>query len=117
MVAFPIPSALAMLNGITDKASSGRIRSSVDAGPPLQRQRYTARSRALGVPCALTQAERATFDAFEINDLENGTLPFDWIDPVTGSTVSMRLTDDVAWTFVAGENPMWTATLPLEIMP
>lgn len=118
MADFPIPSKLAMLTGITDKTISGRIRSTVDAGPPLQRQRYTVGQRQIGVPAVFTSDERATLDAWIASDLQSGTLPFNWIDPVTMLTVSMRFTDDLDYTGNnGGDAQTWSVTMPIEIMP
>lgn len=121
MVDFPIPSALAMLSGIGDKKMGGKIRTTVDVGPAIQRRRYTATVRKITVPCILTNAERITFEAFYDDDILSGTLAFNWIDPLNGTTVSMRFADDDGgpdWTQVnGGDVTQWSATLNLEILP
>lgn len=108
------------LSGVTDQRGSTKIRSNVDVGPAIQRRRYTSAVRAIGAPVRFTADERDIFDAFYANDLEEGTLSFDWVDPVTGTTVSMRFATEDGPQFTGSEGgnvQAWTATLALEILP
>jgi hypothetical protein len=120
MVDWPITLPASYLSGISDKKGPQRIRSAVDVGPPIVRKRYTAAVRNVALPIVLTNAERAIFDAWYDTDLEGGTLPFNWTDPVSGSTVSYRFAMDDApdWQgSQGGEFKRWNATLQVEILP
>ena len=117
------PSSLAnvlRLTGITDQRGKTKIRSEVDSGPALVRRRYRSAVRNISIPVTLTNAERVLFDAFYITDLVEGTLSFNWSDPVSGSTVAMRFRGEDAPAFTSkegGNQKTWQATLELEILP
>ncbi len=101
--------------GVTEKRQDASIRSSMDTGAPKKRRRFTAAVREITIPIVLTQAERVTFDTFYITTLEEGSLSFDWIDPVDGtSTISYRFVKPPSMTKKGGE---WKATLSLEVLP
>lgn len=108
------------LSGISDKRGSTRIRSSVDVGPALVRNRYTAAVRDVNVSIRLTPAQREIFDKWYETDLNNGTLRFNWVDPVNGDTVEYRFRNDDApmWNGDGGGDVQyWLTTLELEILP
>lgn len=123
MVDWPATLPQVKLLGMTDTRVSAKLRSSVDAGPALVRRRYTAAVRNVDIPITLTNTERVIFDAFYIDDLEEGSLSFVWTDPVTGDAATFRFrTDDGPQfqTAVGGEDDgikRWDATLALEILP
>jgi hypothetical protein len=62
----------------------------MDAGPPKARRRFTAGFRMVGGSLALTHAQRATLDAFFLDTLEGGALPFDWVHPITSEPATFR---------------------------
>lgn len=120
MVDWPSGCPQFKLTGIKDKRGPTKLRSSVDVGPALVRRRYTAAVRNLDVPMTFTNAERVVMDAFYIDDLDEGTLRFNWTDPVDGSTLAMRFreNDGIDWQAVeGGDGKRWNATLTLEILP
>lgn len=109
-----------MFSGLNDQRRSAKVRSNVEVGPALQRRRYTTAVRNVNVPMNLTNAERVIFDDFFINDIEEGTLSFNWTDPVTGDTVAFRFRSDDGPNWQGSETgdfKMWSATLELEIIP
>lgn len=109
-----------MLTGITDEGQDTKVRSNVDVGPAIMRQRYTANVRNLDVPITLTTAQRVIFETFYNTTLNKGVLPFDWTDPIDGSTKSFRFRDTKAPTFdlhEGGTVQRHDTTLALEILP
>lgn len=63
-----------------------RLRFKPEIGPPVQRRRGTAKSKAWTATYHLTSAEFETFENFFEDDLKDGTLPFDMPHPRTCTT-------------------------------
>jgi hypothetical protein len=108
------------LTGATDQRVGAKIRSDVEVGPAIVRRRYTTSIRNVSIPVVMTHAERAIFDAFYVDDLVEGTLSFNWVDPKDDTTVSFRFRSEEGPTFTvsgAGDNRRWSATLDLEVLP
>jgi len=114
------------LSGIGDKKGKTKARSEVDVGPAIMRRRYTAAVRAVNLPMIMTNEERTIFEAFYSDDLEEGTLTFTWIDPLTMTAVNMRFRSDEGpdWNGQGGydDDPdadvrTWQATFEMEILP
>lgn len=92
------------------------IASSVDAGPPKVRRRFTAGTVRVKFTLRLTETQLQTLRDFYYNTVQV-VLPFDWTDPGTHTTVSYR--------FAAGATPvehalgggMWDVTIELEQLP
>lgn len=106
--------------GLRDKKEDNVLRTQMDAGPSFSRRRYTAVSRTLGVPVVFNGAQRVIFDDFFRDDLKDGSLSFDWTDPVDDSTVTFRFTKPPEFTTMRGGQPaerIYRATLALEILP
>lgn len=70
-------------NGYSEKPGDNTIETPVDAGPAKQRRRYTAKVRRFSVTMRFTPAERLIFENFHRDDLADGSLPFDWVHPLT----------------------------------
>jgi hypothetical protein len=85
-----LPARFQASPGATEQPPDIVIESAVDAGPPKARRRYTAGFRIVGGSLALTHAQRATLDAFFVDTLEGGALPFDWIHPMTSEPATFR---------------------------
>lgn len=119
-VAWPVTLPQFKLTGIGDQRKSAKLRSSVDVGPALVRRRYTAAIRNLDIPMTFTNEQRQAFDAFYIDDLAEGSLSFDWTDPVDGATITMRFRTDDGPQFTSvsgGSSKRWDATLQVEVLP
>ncbi|MEM9681629.1 MAG: hypothetical protein AAF942_00050 [Pseudomonadota bacterium] len=105
---------------VTDELQESRVRSEMDAGPPLVRRRFTAALRIVEFPMILTGAERVIFDDFYKNTLGYGASRFQWVDPVDDSTVQYRFAEPPKWTTLHGGDPAerkWESTFRLEIIP
>lgn len=109
------------VDDLTESAVELGLRTSMDAGLPKMRRRFTAAPRPISCSLVLTRAQVATLDTFFVDTLEAGTLTFDWTDHRTG--------DDAVYRFVskpqyrpraprqAAATEVWVATLELEIIP
>lgn len=109
---------------LADARQPAVLRSSMDAGPPKQRRRFTAAIRHVDTVLLLTGSDRRTLDDFFIDDLAEGALAFDWTDPAsdaTDPTVSMRFRAPIEWDLAAGDDDpdarLWRGRLQLEILP
>ena len=97
------------------------VRSSMDAGPPSRRNRFTATTTDLSYTMLLTGEQIGTLRAFYRDTLRNGALSFDWTDPVDGSAVSIAFKQPPQASGAAGAaDPVdrkWIVSLSLEIQP
>lgn len=107
--------------GTTDQQQDSVARTTMDAGPPSRRSRFTATTRAIDVPMILTGTQRAAFDAFFRDDLALGALAFDWEDPATDATVSFAFRSPPKWILRRGgptpAERIFETQLELEIQP
>jgi len=106
--------------GLTDEREDARLRTGMDAGPAKMRKRHTAAVRNIAVPLVLTGAQRVIYDTFYITTLQEGTLPFDWKDPVDDSVISFRFVKPAKFEAIVGGAAAvrkWQTTLSLEILP
>lgn len=121
MVAWPTTLPQEAFVGLTEQRQDARLRTQMDKGPPKMRRRFTAAVRRVTVPLVLSGAEKQAFDTFYITTLQEGSLPFDWRDPVTDATISFRFAESPPqWSVMAGGVPnsrLWSGTLDLEILP
>ena len=90
MLIWPPSLPYAQFLGLIDTRVDARARSGEGAGYAKMRRRYTAVPRTHRVPIVLSGAQMQTFDSFYRTTLAEGTLPFDWEDPVTDEFVFFR---------------------------
>lgn len=107
--------------GIEDKRKRGTIRTNMDKGPKKVRKRFSAAVRRVNLEIYLEGSERADFDDFFKNDLDEGAKKFDWEDPVDDETVEFRFIEYPSLKLVRGgskeEDRLWKGKLKLEILP
>jgi len=118
MVDWPTTLPSEGLTGITDQRVGAKIISENDHGPPNQRRLYTKARRPVNIPIVLTDDERAIFDEWYVDTLQEGVLSFNWKDPRGGATRSFqfREKDGPTWTGIdGGDVKKWSTTLALEI--
>ena len=72
----PLAASLSM------KRQDATVRFQPDVGDPIVRNRYTAKARTYTFNMIFSAAQLATFDTFFDTTLANGSLKFDWLDPV-----------------------------------
>lgn len=107
------------LLGVRDQRGSATVRFTNDAGPAQVRKLFSNATRTIQRRIVLTNAQRVIFDTFFVDTLEEGSLPFDFADPVTGATVSYRFLQPVEWTHIGmtASGPFCEGTLVLERLP
>lgn len=109
------------LLGVAVKPDDSVLRTQMDAGPPTTRNRFTAITKSVSAALYLTGAEVSTLDTFFHTTLKNGALSFDWKDPRTDSTVSMKFKEPPEYTGMVGSDTvndrLWNVSLSLEILP
>lgn len=91
------------------------IRSDMDAGMQKQRQRYTRTQRMMSVSFLLTDAQKATFYTF-FSNIKGGALPFNFPDPLTGTSIVVRTTGAINGPVFVSKN-LWRVKFEVEILP
>lgn len=106
-------------HGMTVQRQSAVERFEPDAGVPKARRIFGARRR-VSTPIALSGAQYQTFESFYATALAEGTLAFDWTDPVTDSTVEFQFVGEPPQftLFVGGSTAArkWLGTLDLLVI-
>ena len=105
---------------LSETRSDARVRTAMDAGPAKMRRRHTAAVRNFQGSMILTQAQRNTFDTFYITTLKEGSLAFDWTDPIDDTTASFRFISPAGFAVARPGAPadrLWEMTFNLELMP
>lgn len=62
-----------------------------DVGVEHTRRRATSRRKTINVAFMLTRAQLSVFDAFFEQELADGTLTYQWRDPVQGVTATYKI--------------------------
>lgn len=66
------------------------IESATDTGSAKIRRRYTKLVRKFDMSILLSQAQLATFENFWLDTLRGGSLPFEWVHPLTRVAITLR---------------------------
>lgn len=109
--------------GLTDELSADAlVRTQMSAGPAKVRRRHGAAVRNVTVPLILTGAQRQTYDTFYKTTLKNGSLQWDWKDPVDGAVISFRFVSAAQFILRKGGTTatrLWEVAqgMALEILP
>lgn len=102
--------------GYTETVPNTVVRTSMDAGPPKVRQRFTAGVRPFAMSWMLTKAQVATLDTFYLTTLAGGSLSFDGLaHPRTQATATFRFIGPPTYAYLGPD--VWRATTQLEIVP
>ena len=121
MATWPATLPQAQFVGLADLKTSGMLRTQMDIGPAKSRRRFTATVRNVDVPIIVDNDHRETFDSFFDGTIGDGSLPFDWTDPVTDNVVSFRFRNAPSFRLLRGDpgrsKRHHIATLQLEILP
>lgn len=91
------------------------IRSEMDAGAAKLRRRFTTGPRMFNVAVQLDSTQLSTLDTFYVSTLEHGSLPFDWVHPITRAAAEFRFTAPPSYRAVSGL--VFEVSLPLELLP
>lgn len=79
------------INSLSGGAVDDILRTKNDAGPPMARNRFTGVVYKYQFSLMVSLAQLEILDAFWRDDIGKGSLPFDFPDPVFGTTRSFTL--------------------------
>lgn len=92
MVAWPATLPQAASLGGAGELQSNVVSFTPEVGPPIERRRSSIVNRTHEISfAALTQAQYETFVQFFDVDLFSGTLPFDWVNPMTDAPARVKI--------------------------
>lgn len=121
MPTWPVTLPQNLLLPLTAKPKPAKIRSDMETGPAKQRPRFTAAIEELESSLLMTQAQYEIFKAFFADDLGQGSLDFDWIDPQTGDAATLSFPAQYEASLVVPHSDIteriWRVTMKLEIKP
>jgi len=103
-------------DGYGEKPGENTIETPVDSGPAKSRRRGTARVRHITASLLLTASERSTFETFHDSTLADGSLPFDWVHPLTQAAATFMFRKP-HWTIAGVKGIRVLVQLTLEKMP
>lgn len=104
--------------GLTHKRQPAKLRSPMTSGTTKVRRIATAVPYRTSIPVFFSNAEKQTFDAFWATTLKEGSLFFDWEDPVTDATVSMEIIEYPDFALSTGpDGRFWRGTMEIEVKP
>ena len=92
---------------------NGVIRSSVDAGPPKIRTRFTATAQYPTYQYLLTSAQKQLLDQFYAS--LGGSVSFNFTDPDTGQVLTARFASPPSYSVERGM--LYRATVAFEVLP
>lgn len=90
-------------SGFSETEPDTLLETQMEGGPPKSRRRYTTDYRQFTVALQMDATQRATFQTFFNTTIKGGSLPFDWVDPVTQTTASFRFRKPMPQWAVRGE--------------
>jgi hypothetical protein len=106
-MATPWPATLPqcpILNGFSEQRQRNLAAFQPDVGPPKARRRSTAASVRTNVAFRMTNTQILAFNTFFETTLADGSLPFDWLHPVTKVNYT--------WMFDTGDAPVLDRMTP-----
>jgi len=103
--------------GYARRLQETRVRTNMDAGPAKVRARFRSGILEQDVPVVyFTKAQWLLLETFYITTLLQGTLVFDWTDPISGLPVNFRFTSPPQFGAMLGPDTI-SVTLNLEVVP
>lgn len=102
-------------DGYQESLPDTTIRTQMDVGPPKMRRRSTSAPRLISGTLRLEGSRLDLFEAFYIDTLAGGSLPFNWVSPRTGDPVVAQFGDVPSYSPVSGG--IWDVSISLEVLP
>jgi len=103
------------VRGYGERLANTALRSSMEAGAPKVRRRFTAAPKQVEVSLVMTSAETEDLEEFYDDALYGGTQPFDWTLPRTGAAITYRFLEPPS--FRAAGPDQWEVAMKLETVP
>ncbi len=104
-----------LIAGLRETLADNVVRTQMDQGPAKVRRRSTGNVKSLQVQYILTAAQKDLLITFFVTTLVDGSLSFDFDDPLAGSSATVRFIGPP--TFNAVNATTWSTALALEILP
>jgi hypothetical protein len=117
MTAWPSDLPQCPVRGLQRQPKPNVVTFGTEVGPAKVRRRSTARTVTHATTFIMTTAQLATFEAFFETTLEDGALPFDWTDRVSGASGSWRIVPGTVPVSVERGPNTWQVDLQLERLP
>lgn len=115
------PASLTKLSHNMDVTQlDGSVRTPMDAGPSKVRRRFSAVPFYFQMTLAADDTELATFETFYADTVEQGSLPFDFVDPRNGVTKSCRFAAAPSYSSRKGSGgvvTLWVISMLVEVLP
>ena len=102
-------------DGFSIQQQDQTLRSPTDAGPVKVRRMFSAAVSKVQGQVTITPEQYTTLIDFFNNDCHGGSIPFEWIHPITQATVNFRFKQPPAIASKTGK--YFTVKLDLEILP
>ena len=103
--------------GFASTMPTGSVRVDMDAGPPYQRQRFTAAPEPISGSIWVDADQYQVFMNFWRNSTAHGSLPFDWKHPITGVPVQMQFDVSNPPRISAKSGALYQISMSLEVLP
>jgi hypothetical protein len=107
--------AYPLIDGYEEQAPKITLRSTVDAGPPKVRRRFTAGISKITCKYTVSRELMLALDDFYFVQAAGGAIPFEWTHPMRHETVMVRFVEPPS--YKAFDQYLWHATLQLEVLP
>ncbi len=98
-----------------EQLANTALRSSMEAGAPKMRRRFTAAPKPVEVSMVMTGAQTQTFETFFDDTLAGGTLSFEWKLPRTDAATTYRFREPPSLKPVGPDQ--WEVAMKLETVP
>jgi hypothetical protein len=94
----------------------------MDTGPPKQRKRFTSAPTPITVGFTVKQDILVIFQAFYRDTVQDGSIPFDWVNPITGVAATYRFIGGMPPSIKlraggAGDRSIWVISFQMEEIP
>lgn len=100
--------------GFSNSLADNVIRSEMDVGPDKKRRRDVSAPEPVKGSMYVTESEYSLLKTFHDTTLGGGSLPFDWVHPITGASVEMTFKSPPTISSKSGD--VYMATLDLEVL-
>lgn len=105
------------MDGYEEVAPEIVLRSSVDAGPPKVRRRFTANVSQISCRYILTRPQLDIIDDFYFGPAGGGATPFEWMHPWRRVTVRVRFKEPLRYSNAGHPEDAWAVSVALEVLP
>jgi hypothetical protein len=94
--------------GYTEALADQFIETSMDAGSPKRRRRFTRENRQFSISLACTDLQSQVFEQFYDIMLGGGSLPFDWVHPRLRTAITFAIRHPVPRVTQQGGKFIWS---------